>query len=67
MTLAELKEKVSSVDDIYELLRNARNSKKVWTHRGSSTTTFLANPLHYAIQQGLGLEFQGNEKTLFGS
>lgn len=67
MTLAELKEKVSSIDDIYELLRNARNSKKVWTHRGSSTSTFLANPLHYAIQQGLGLDFQGNEKTLFGS
>lgn len=67
MTLTELKNKVSSIDDIYELLKEARKTRKIWTHRGSSTSTFLANPLHYAIQQGLGLEFQGNEKTLFGS
>lgn len=67
MTFKELSQKVNSVNDIYALLDNARVSKRIWKHRASSTATFFANPLHYALQQGLGLYFGGNNKTLLGT
>lgn len=67
MTYEDLKTKVTSLDDIYNLLDNQRENKKLWRHRASSTSVFFANSLHYALQQGLGLHFGGNDKTLFGT
>ncbi len=67
MTLENLREVVSSQKDIYNLLDEARENKKVWKHRASSTTSFLANPLHYALAQGLGVFFGSTDKTLIGT
>lgn len=67
MTLQDLKQTVSSQKGLYELLDEARITKKVWKHRASSTSTFLANPLHYALAQGLGVNFGSTDKTIVGS
>lgn len=67
MTLETLKNIVSSQGDIYKLIDQERNNKKVWKHRASSTTSFLANPLHYALAQGLGINFGNTDKTIIGT
>jgi len=66
MTLEELKE-VGSLKELYGLLEKRRGQKKRWFHRISSTSTFLANPLHYALSQGLGVNFGVNKKTIVGT
>lgn len=63
--LLEFKSKITSIEDIYEFLNNLKNIK-VWEHRASSTATFLANPLAYALSQ-LGISFTFNEDILFGT
>lgn len=65
MTVDELLKKVDTKEDLYTLLR--QNKKKILKHRASSTNTFLANPLHYALATCLGVIFGGNNKTLFGT
>lgn len=67
MTLEQLKASVNNQNALYELLKEVRDTKKVWTHRASSTTSFLANPLHYALAQGLGVFFGSNDKTIVGT
>lgn len=65
MTVDELLNKIDTKEDLYTLLR--QNKKKILKHRASSTNTFLANPLHYALSTCLGVIFGGNNKTLFGT
>lgn len=65
MTVDELLNKIDTKEDLYTLLR--QNKKKILKHRASSTNTFLANPLHYALATCLGVIFGGNNKTLFGT
>lgn len=65
MTVDELLTKIETKEDLYTLLR--QNKKKILKHRASSTNTFLANPLHYALATCLGVIFGGNNKTLFGT
>lgn len=67
MTLETLNSMVSSQGDIFKLIDQERNNKKVWKHRASSTTSFLANPLHYALAQGLGVNFGNTDKTIIGT
>ena len=67
MTYQELSERVKSPHELYNMLDNNRKYKKVWKHRASSSAVFFANPLHYAIQQGIGVYFGGNEKTILGT
>lgn len=67
MTLENLKQEVTSLKGIYSLLDETRNARKVWKHRASSTTSFLANPLHYALAQGLGVNFGATDKTIVGT
>lgn len=42
MTYGDLK-KVTSLDDIYNLLDSQRENKKLWRHRASSTSVFSLN------------------------
>lgn len=67
MTFQELRQEVEALPMIYEKLEKVRETKNVWTHRASSTSVFLANPLHYALQQGLGVFFGSSDKTIIGS
>ncbi len=65
MKVDELLTKIETKENLYTLLR--QNKKKILKHRASSTNTFLANPLHYALATCLGVIFGGNNKTLFGT
>lgn len=65
MTLQEL-QGLGSLDAIYTRLLDVPKTKIVWKHRASSTSTFLANPLHYAITQGLNVHYGANDKTIVG-
>ena len=67
MTVEELLNKVNSQKELFELIEQSRKTKKMLRHRASSTNTFLSNPLHYALSTCLGINFGGNEKTLFGT
>ena len=65
MTTEELKA-LGSLKAIYNRLSGLRGTKTVWKHRASSTSSFIANPLHYAICQGLGVHYGANDKTIIG-
>jgi len=67
MTIEQIKASINNQKALYELLKEVRETKQVWTHRASSTSVFLANPLHYALQQGLGVFFGSSDKTIIGS
>lgn len=65
MTPQELKE-LGSLNAVYSRLSGVPSVKPVWKHRASSTSSFMANPLHYAIVQGLGVHYGANDKTIIG-
>jgi len=65
MTTEELKA-LGSLKAIYNRLSGLLSTKTVWKHRASSTSSFIANPLHYAICQGLGVHYGANDKTIIG-
>lgn len=67
MTIEDLKHSINNQQALYTLLKEVRETKVQWKHRASSTTSFLANPLHYALQQGLGVFFGSSDKTIIGS
>lgn len=65
MTPQELKE-LGSLNAVYSRLSGVPSIKPVWKHRASSTSSFMANPLHYALCQGLGVHYGANDRTIVG-
>ena len=65
MTPQELKE-LGSLNAVYSRLSGVPSIKPVWKHRASSTSSFMANPLHYVLCQGLGVHYGANDRTIVG-
>lgn len=65
MTPQELK-KLGSVNAVYHQISEVPSYKPVWKHRASSTSSFMANPLHYVLCQGLDVHYGANDRTIIG-